>query len=123
MKKFLQLVVVNGILFGALFITGFFFPEYAWTIKAILYILLPLGIIACIGFQMNMEDYLNDPYFLEKIKSTSFQIIDYSIDLMFLILLAILNYKILFVLYFFLILFQIGFREKLKKELKEKKRY
>lgn len=117
MKKFINLFIYNILMLG-LIVFCIFNPEYSRAIKTYLYITLPLSIGGCM-YLMNHLDELSKGC-KERYKSSEYTIMDRIFDILFIIILAWAEYKLIFVLYILTALCNIALRSKfIEQEEKE----
>jgi len=102
MKKYLRLFIINSIAIMWLYVC-YLYPKYDWSIKAVMYVFLPLS-IACLIYYIS-----NSIEIPEKIKnqfmSLPWNIIDYIFDIIILSMLVFLDYRVIFILYIICVLF------------------
>ena len=88
MKKYLEFFLYHTVLLGALYATGFIYPEYAWSIKTILYILICLTILIMIFVHKELtEKCLLDKECIKCTLSTPLTLLSYVGHLIYLIIL------------------------------------
>jgi len=117
MKKFLSTILTNSILLIYFYVTCFFDPQYQWAAKTLFYIIIPMNIVGSLYFLAHIEKL--DKELKDKYDSFLWNAIDAILDIIWIVILTILNFKILLTIYFISILFSIALRKKYFEEKKK----
>lgn len=116
MKNCISLLITNSILLALLYVCGYLYPEYSWSIKSIFYFLIGASIIGRIYYIAKMEELTES--LIIKFSSNIYNILDIVFDLLFLYVFVLLDYRLIFVLYLFDVALSITLKAKFKGYIK-----
>lgn len=101
LKNLTSLIGCNSIIIGFIYFV-YFHPEYSWFLKTILYTLSILTIVSYIVMLSNNKNKK-----LKKRKSKTYMTIDIILDVIYIFVFIIMDYKVIFVIYIILIIFNL----------------
>jgi len=111
--KILKMLFENVIFFSVLII-GYYFNDYSFFIKSFFYIALILIILSQITI---LKDNKSFSYYYVRTKSNEktfiYFLLSFLVDIPFLLMFAILDYKIIFILYLIHVFFHISITQKI----------
>jgi hypothetical protein len=113
MSKYIKTILINGLILFFMYAGGYLYPEYSWFVKALLYILLPANIIGAM-ILLNNNDKITDKM-KKKHNSTPWNILDVFIDLIFILMIVLLKYKIIFVIFIIHLIFYYALKLDIQK--------
>jgi len=96
MNKYLSLFLSNFVMIAWLY-ACYLYPEYDWSVKAVLYIFMPVGIVGGIYYTANPDQIQQK--MKSKFMSLPWNIIDYIFDAVIIAMFICLDYRVIFTLY------------------------
>ncbi len=117
MKKFISFFATNGLMLLSLYF-AYLFPQYSWFIKSSFIIITFLSILTLIYYISDIEELPKN--IKDKFDSTLYNVLDHTLDVIFLVIFILLDWRFVAISYAILVFFLVILKLEYRKSKEEK---